>query len=112
MADQNGDKEEHTGGYFVCDIGYHKWKELKAPVKNQIDGSEHASWSHNLNSVLKDVECIFGILKKRFLFLNNPIQQHYPQRIENAFVTCCSLHKWFHNWDSWDDWEERVDSVR
>ena len=64
-------------------------------------------WSKNLESVRKDVECTFGILKKRFLFLKNPIQHHFPEKIENAFVTCCALHNWLHDWDGWDDWEER-----
>ena len=74
-----------------------------APFKNQIDGSAESKWSKNLESVRKDVECTFGILKKRFLFLKNPIQHHFPEKIENAFVTCCALHNWLHDWDGWDD---------
>ena len=100
-VDGNGNQTEQTGAYFVCDGGYHKWKELIAPFKNQIDGSAESKWSKNLESVRKDVECTFGILKKRFLFLKNAIQHHFPEAIEDAFVRCCCLHNWLH------DWEER-----
>ena len=106
-VDGNGNRTEQTGAYFVCDGGYHKWQELIAPFKNQIDGSVESKWSKKLESVRKDVECTFGILKKRFLFLKNLIQHHFPEKIENAFVTCCALHNWLHDWDGWDDWEER-----
>ena len=55
----------------------------------------------------KDVECVFGILKKRFLFLKHPIWLHEPEQIENAFVTCCVLHNLLLDCDGYDDWELR-----
>ena len=40
----------------------------------------------------KDVECTFGILKKRFVILKNPFQGHQLDHMEDVFVTCCMLH--------------------
>ena len=101
-VDRKGEKTEQMGGYFVCDGGYHAWKELICPYKNQMEGCVEAKWSKNLESVRKDVECTFGILKKRFLFLKNPIQHHFPEGIEDAFVRCCCLHNLLHDWDGWE----------
>ena len=77
------------------------------PYKNQLPGSQHNRWSKNVESIRKDVECTFGILKKRFLILKNPIQHHFPEKIEAIFNTCCAIHNWLHDHDTWDDWEER-----
>ena len=64
-----------------------------------------------MESARKDVECTFGILKKPFLFLKNPIDLHSPERIEDAFHTCGALHNWLHEYDGWDDWEMRAGVV-
>jgi len=106
-VDANEERCEHKDTYYVCDGGYHAWQELVAPYKNQIDGSWYSRWSANMESVRKDVECTFGIFKKRFLILKNPIQQHVPERIEGTFITCCAIHNWLHFHDGCDDWQER-----
>ena len=62
-----------------------------------------------MESARKDVECTFGILKKRFLFLKNPIELHAPEKTEAAFLTCAGIHNWLHDYDGWDDWEGRAD---
>ena len=64
-------------------------------------------WSSNIESVRKDVKCTFNILKKRFLFLKNPIELHAPDKIQASFFTCAALHNWLHNYDGWGDWEGR-----
>ena len=97
--------------YYICDGGYHYWQELIAPFKSQIPGSKMEMWSSNMESARKDVECAFGILKRRFLFLKNPIELHSPERIEDAFLTCAVLHNWLHDYDGWDDWEGRAGIV-
>ena len=45
-----------------------------------------------LESVRKDVECTFGILKGRFRCLKLPIFYHSKKNIDNMFFTCCILH--------------------
>ena len=56
------------GPYFICDGGYHTWDILIAPYKNQLEGSGMKKWSAHIESARKDIECVFGILKKRFHF--------------------------------------------
>jgi hypothetical protein len=54
--------------------------------RDQVLGSE---W---LESVRKDVECLFGILKQRWRFFRNGISYHDPDLIEAAFKTICCLN--------------------
>ena len=49
----------------------------------------HSDWIVKLR---KDVECAFGILKKRFRCLRLPILLKSLRDVENLFVTCCILH--------------------
>ena len=107
-VDDDGIEKEkiHFGYYYICDGGYHLWETLIPPYKHQIDGSDEMNWSHNIESVRKDIECVFGILKKRFLFLKNPIRIHHPEEIDRLFVTCCVLHNIILEYDGYDNWEE------
>ena len=50
----------------------------------------------------------FGILKQRFLFLENQIQIHNPKVIDDLFVTCCALHNVLLDYDGCDNWEETI----
>ena len=97
--DKDGLEKRQIGAYYICDGGYHYCQELIAPFKNQIPGSKMEMWSSNMESARKDVECAFGILKRWFLFLKNPIELHSPERIEDAFFTCAVLHNWLHDYD-------------
>jgi hypothetical protein len=38
------------------------------------------------------IECVFGILKKRFVILKAFNQMAKVQNIDNVFVSCCFLH--------------------
>ena len=107
-VDEDGIEKEknHVGYYYICDGGYHLWETLIPPYKHQIEGSDEMSWSHNIESIRKDIECVFGILKKRFLFLKNPIRLHHPETIDALFVTCCVLHNILLDYDGYDNWEE------
>ena len=49
-------------------------------------------WSEFLESVRKDVECVFGIIKSRFRKLHNPIQLHSEAAIERCYKTACVQH--------------------
>jgi hypothetical protein len=107
-VDEDGIEKEknHVGYYYICDGGYHLWETLIPPYKHQIEGSDEMSWSHNIEAIRKDIECVFGILKKRFLFLKNPIRLHHPETIDALFVTCCVLHNILLDYDGYDNWEE------
>jgi len=97
------------GVYFIVDGGYHKWKTLICPYKYQPVGSDESRWSDVVESLRKDVECTFGIQKKRFLFFKHAIRLHDVADIENAFKAACVFHNILLEWDGKDDWEVFVD---
>ena len=61
-----------------------------------------------MESVRKDVECAFGVLKGRFRFLKLPIQFHDKEVIDDMFLTCVGLHNMLHLWDGRGEWEMGV----
>jgi hypothetical protein len=55
--------EEH-GHFYIIDGGYNIWIKLITPFKHKPDSSIAHVWSKQIEFVQKDVECVFGILKK------------------------------------------------
>ena len=49
-------------------------------------------FSLHAESVGEDVECVFGILKKRWKILNYGIRFRDISVVEKIFVVCCILH--------------------
>ena len=97
---------EFTGAYLISDGGYHRWPCLVNPYHLQPPGTDLKVWSSNLESIRKDIECVFGILKKRFLYLKHPIRIHSPYCIQRVFVTCCVLHNILLDYDGFEVWNE------
>jgi hypothetical protein len=81
-----------NGVYLICDGGYHRWPCLMFPVKAGELGSPLMKFSKTLESVRKDIEDVFGILKRRFKFLKGFNQLHKQSTIDDAFVACCMIH--------------------
>ena len=70
-----------------------------------------ARWSKRVESVRKDVECTFGVVKRRFRILKVPIPYRAKEDIDNIMFTCCVLHNILldHDAQEWtivDDLEE------
>ena len=60
-----------TTPYLICDGGYHKWVQLMCGFKTT--SKEYlALFTKLLESLRKDVECTFGVSKKRFKVNPNP----------------------------------------
>ena len=81
------------GMYLICDNGYLRWPTSIFPYTHMdVVANTEGYFSSNLESVRKDVECTFGILKKRWRILHYGL--HYPdiKKCEKIFVTCCCLH--------------------
>ena len=89
--------------YLICAGGYHRWPCLISPVKAGVPGSAVMKWSAKVESVRKDIEGVFGILKVRFKFLKNFNSLHKQSAIDDAFVTCCILHNMLLESDGWLD---------
>ena len=62
------------------------------PVKTRAPGSPARKWAAMLESVRKDIEGVFGILKARFAILKHFNNMHHQCDVDNVFVTCCILH--------------------
>jgi hypothetical protein len=68
---------------------------------------EQIRFSEWLESMQKDVECTFGILKKRFSILKTGMRIRSIAQCDKVWCTCCALHNLllFHdgldkNWDT------------
>jgi hypothetical protein len=77
--------------YLIVDGGYHKWRCLQCPLKHSAIHREML-WSKWLETVRKDVECVFGVLKGRFRCLKLPVYYHDKKSIDDMFFTCSILH--------------------
>ena len=107
---QVGDNEWVTekGVYLLVDGGYHKWRIMQCPHKHSAD-TDKVRWSEFAESVRKDVECSFGILKKRFQFLKNGVNWQNKNDIDNAVFSCVILHNMLHEFDGYDErWENEI----
>jgi hypothetical protein len=90
--DANGRRKAIQGLYLICNGGYHRWPCLVYPVKVGKPGSTSMKFSKLIESVRKDIEDVFGILKIRFAFLKSFTNLRQQKHIDCAFVTCCILH--------------------
>ena len=89
----DSDEEEVTikGAYVIVDNGYLRWPTTIPPMKNTCNRSE-LRFSQWLESLRKDVECTFGILKGRWRILKTGIRCHNTEVSDNIWMTCCALH--------------------
>ena len=91
LWDASGKKYNCQGGYIIVDGGYIDHICFIDPDKHRLTRDEvlFAEW---LESVRKDVECFFGILKIRWRLFLNAICYHSTTTMEFAFKTACCLH--------------------
>ena len=91
--DLDGMLQRAVGIYLICcDNGCLRWPTLICPFKHSNKSTAQGYFSTNLESVRKDVECVFGILKKRWRILDFGIRFRSIFVCEKIFVTCCILH--------------------
>ena len=51
-------------------------------------------WSKWLESMRKDVECTFGILKGGWCILKSGIRLQGVESVDKIWLSCCALHNW------------------
>ena len=90
--DAEGKELVDHGVYFICDGGYLQWPELVCPYKHEPVASKKGYFSSKIESVQKDVECVFGILKKRWKIIDYGIRFRRMDVVEQVFVVCCMFH--------------------
>uniref|UniRef100_A0A7S2XME1 DDE Tnp4 domain-containing protein n=1 Tax=Attheya septentrionalis TaxID=420275 RepID=A0A7S2XME1_9STRA len=101
---------KYRGVWLLVDNGYLAWATTVPPIKNTGSRKE-IRFSEWLESMRKDVECTFGILKGRWRILKSGIRIGGIEGADRIFLTCCALHNWLLETDGLDDkWEEGVRS--
>ena len=88
----DGHVRTNRGSYLICDNGYLRWPTTICPFTRVGSGSAEGYFSSNLEGVRKDVECTFGILKKRWRILNNGFFHRRIDVCSNIFITCCWIN--------------------
>ena len=87
-----GRVEQDQGAYLICDNSYLRWPTSICPYAGCENSSLEGFFSTNLESVRKDVECTFGILKKRWQVLNDGLDYRDINKCERIFNACCCLN--------------------
>ena len=87
-----GNLHNVIGIYLICDGGYLRWPILVCPFQHESAASQKGYFSARLESIRKDVECVFGILKKRWRILEFGIRFRDIKIVEKVFVVCAMLH--------------------
>ena len=101
---------KYKGVWLLVDNGYLQWSCTIPPFKYCGDRSE-LRWSQWLESMRKDVECTFGILKKRFQILQKGVQAYDLEDADRVWMTCCALHNMLLDVDGLDElWEGEIPS--
>ena len=93
LYNKDGSFTTYRGCYFISDCGYTRLWMFQMPLLNVHD-PRSVYWSEFLESVRKDVERTFGILKARFVYLAHKVPHHDAETITAAMRTCCILHNW------------------
>jgi hypothetical protein len=78
---------------LICDNCYLSWSCTVPPFSNPNDTDE-IRWSKWMESMRKDVECRFGILKGRWRILNSGVRISGVDAVDYIWFTCCALHNW------------------
>ena len=101
----------YKGAWLMCDNGYLNWPTLIPPSKDwkHIRDTRFAQW---LESMQKDVECTFGIMKGRFRILKAGVRVHGVEAVDRIWRTCCALHNYLLEKDGLDErWEDGALSI-
>ena len=110
MENEERRQKEYRGVWLLVDGGYQKNKpQLQYPTRFTYGNSTFDQWSQWLESIRKDVECTFGILKKRFRILTSGIRVRKEACVTAIFETCCALHNQLLEYDGWEFDESLTD---
>lgn len=108
--DSTGEIKESKGIYFICDNSYLNLPSLICPVKGELVSSRLVYFSTNLDSVCKDAEFTFGILKTRWKILEYGVHNCKLETVGD-FLTSCILHSMMADSSATIDNQTQVDMV-
>jgi len=110
LYDSDGNVDRIVGAYYISDGGYPPISVFISPTNRRFDKAA-VYWSEFLESVRKDVECTFGILKSRFRGLMYGLRLRSQVLMEAAVHTCCILHNMLHTINGYDNYRWRQDDI-
>ena len=77
------------------------------PPKKNCNTQREAHFSEWVESLRKDIECAFGIMKKRWRILKYGIRFHGILNFDMVWLTCCTLHNYLLDVDGLSEqWDE------
>jgi hypothetical protein len=82
---------KYKGAWLIVDNGYLDWS-VTVPPFSITTSQKEVRWSQWIESLRKDVECTFGILKGRWRILKTGIRLHGVEAADKVWRTCCALH--------------------
>lgn len=80
-----------TQPYYFVDGIYPPWHILIAAHSSPSNPRERC-FAEVQESVRKEIECAFGMLRKRFGILNRPCRLWKPNEMEDVMLCCLILH--------------------
>ena len=101
LCEKHGVTKRWLGAYIMCDGGYHQWRETISALKGTSNVDE-ASFAARLEAVRKDVEALFGRVKKRFRILKVGLLFQEADHVEHTFNFCMALHNRLLREDGYD----------
>ena len=110
----------YAGVWFMVDNGYLNWS-CTVPPDNNPTSYAVIRFSEWLESMRKDVECLFGIMKGRFCILRHGFRFHNIVNCDKLWLSCCALHNMllevdglYKGWESGipSDWETMYHNSR
>ncbi|KAL7475023.1 hypothetical protein ACHAW6_000957 [Cyclotella cf. meneghiniana] len=97
--------KHYQDGYVTVDNGYLRWS-LNVPPYEITNKQLEIRGSKWVESIRKDVECTFGILKGCWHILKSEVRLQGVDVVDKVRLTCCTLHNWLLNIDGLDTtWE-------
>ena len=101
VLDANGEPVLVKGAWVLCDGGYHHWRSTICAPKHGCTFHQRV-FAQTCESVRKDIERVFGILKRRWRILRVPIGLQTELAISHLFRTCGILHNMLLDFDGAD----------
>jgi len=101
---------EYNMGYYLADGIYPSWPVfMKGVPLPQLE--KHRFFSEQQASVRKDVECAFGILKKRFNILAIPGRSYSQRTLGLIMRACIILHNMIIDDERGGSFDENYETV-